>query len=91
MQALLLFPVIFYIAMMPILFTGWMGFFKQDVDLSKEEKQISLMVLAIATLLWPIVLPFAYLELLDKFKRSARTSRLYKSMLDNNVTNSQPC
>jgi hypothetical protein len=49
------------------------------------------MVLAIATSLWPIVLPFAYLELLDKFKRSARTSRLYKSMLDNNVTNSQPC
>ncbi|KAM3093262.1 hypothetical protein ACKFKG_19840 [Phormidesmis sp. 146-35] len=95
MQTLLFFLGVFYLGMMPILFIGWLGFFRQDADMSKEEKQVSLIVLTIATLLWPIVLPFAYLELLGKFKRATRTNRLYKNLLETNVetnvTNSQLC
>jgi hypothetical protein len=39
MQALLLFPVIFYIAMMPILFTGWMGFFNKMLTCRKKRSK----------------------------------------------------
>jgi hypothetical protein len=91
MQALLLFPGVFYLVMMPILLTSWLGFFQQDADMSEEEKRLSLIVLVIATLLWPIVLPFAYLELLSKFKRAAKTNRAYKNLLETSVTNSQLC
>jgi Zn-dependent protease with chaperone function len=91
MQTLSFLLGVFYLVMMPILVASWLGFFRQDSNMSKEEKQVSLMVLTIATLLWPIVLPFAYLELLSKFKRASETNRLYKNLLKANVTNSQLC
>lgn len=90
MQLLLLLPISFYCLLMPILFLTWLGLFQEDTELTKREKQLSMGVIAIATLLWPIVIPFAYLELLGKFQKSARTNLLYKKMLEA-TTNSQPC
>ena len=90
MQPLLLLSIAFYSLLMPVLFVNWLRFFREDLDLSKSEKHLSMVVIAIATLLWPIVLPFAYLELLGKFQKSARTTRLYKEMLET-TTNSQLC
>lgn len=72
-----------YLIVMPILFVNWLGFFRYDAEtLTGDEKQVSLSVIAIATLLWPLVLPFAYLELLDKFRRSTRAARLYQRILE---------
>ncbi len=90
MHPLLLFFIAFYSLLMPILFVNWLGFFREDLSLTKSEKQLSMVVIAIATLFWPIVIPFAYLELLGKFQRSARTTRLYKKMLET-ATDSQLC
>lgn len=87
MQTLLLFPVGFYVLVIPILFLRWVSFFREDENLSGEEKKMSWLVIAIATLLWPVVLPFAYLELLCKLKRSTKTARLYQRMLE--ISNSQ--
>ncbi len=90
MQPLLLLFIAFYSLLMPVLFVSWLGFFREDLDLSKSEKYLSMVVIAIAMLLWPIVLPFAYLELLGKFQKSTRTARLYKKMLET-TTHSQLC
>ncbi len=87
MQVFLWFPVAFYVLVMPILFISWVSFFRQDHDLSADDKHLSILVITIATILWPVVLPFAYLELLEKFKRSNRTARLYQRMME--TSNSQ--
>lgn len=82
MQVLLVVSGLFYVAVMPVLFISWLEFFRHDQDdLTKKEQRISGLVIAIACLFWVIVLPFAYLELLDKFKRSSRAARLYQKML----------
>jgi hypothetical protein len=49
-------------------FTIWLKFLKRDTRLSLEDRWLSLVILGIATLLWPIVVPLAYLELLLKPK-----------------------
>jgi hypothetical protein len=82
MQLFLWFPTAFYVLVMPILFISWVSFFRQDHEMSAEDRHISFFVIAIATLLWPIVIPFAYLELLEKFKRSNRNVRLYQRMIE---------
>jgi hypothetical protein len=83
MQVLSLVSGLFYVAVMPILFISWLEFFRHDQDnLTASEQHMSVLVIAIASLFWVIVLPFAYLELLDKFKRSSRAARLYQTMLE---------
>ena len=68
----------FYVFTMPVLFVNWHSFFRQDVsNLSSAQKRLSIAVLIIATLAWPLVLPFAYVELLDKFRRTTQAVRLY--------------
>ncbi|MGI0490242.1 MAG: hypothetical protein B0A82_16835 [Alkalinema sp. CACIAM 70d] len=65
-----------YFLVMPILFLKWLGFFMQDKDMSKTDRKLSWAVLTIATLLWPLTLPLAYLELLDKVKRYERRAKM---------------
>ncbi|NDJ17044.1 hypothetical protein [Myxacorys almedinensis] len=69
---------------MPILFSSWLTFFRRDEELSCEEKKLSWLVIAIATMLWPVVLPFAYLELMGKLKHSTKAARLHQRMLETN-------
>jgi hypothetical protein len=49
-------------------FRVWLEFIKQDISLSAKDKRLSLEILAIATLFWPIVVPISYLELLKTRK-----------------------
>ena len=51
MQPLLLFFVAFYILLMPILFVNWLRFFRGDLDLTKSEKRLSRLAIAIAAVL----------------------------------------
>ena len=74
---------IVYLLMFTCFLTRWLAFFRQDTSLSSQEKPIHLMILVIVTILWPIVVPLAYLELLSKKKKcnvvepaSARRSHL---------------
>jgi flagellar biogenesis protein FliO len=83
MQVWLLISGLFYLGVIPVLFISWLEFFRQDEDnLTQQEQKISMFMIAIASLFWIIALPFAYIELLDKFKRSSRAAQLYQKMLE---------
>jgi hypothetical protein len=44
----------------------WLRFFQKDYPrLSGKDRMVSKQVLALATIFWPIVVPLAYLELLE--------------------------
>jgi hypothetical protein len=68
-----------YCLMMPLLFANWYGMHAQDGDMSRTERRWSGVVLALATLLWPVVLPLTYIELLGKVKRYERLERMNRS------------
>jgi hypothetical protein len=55
-----------YVVLAPIFFFSWLKFYRLDTDLDAEDRLISWIMLGIATLLWPLVVPFAYLSLLRK-------------------------
>lgn len=58
----------FYIAIAACLFTQWAEIMQQGIR--KRSQLISLRIfLAIITILWPLIVPFAYLELLIKIKK----------------------
>jgi hypothetical protein len=57
---------------MPVLFFNWYGLYQKSADMTTAERQICRVVLMIATLAWPIVLPLSYMELLNKVKRYER-------------------
>ena len=55
-------------------FTNWLKFFKRQARLSPEEILLSLVILIVATILWPVVIPVSYLELLKP--RNIQPSRI---------------
>ena len=62
---------VIYLSIAPCLFASWFAFYQQEAGrLSAEEKQLSLLTLAIASVLWPIVVPIAYLNQLSKAKQT---------------------
>ncbi|MBD2055535.1 hypothetical protein H6F88_05785 [Oculatella sp. FACHB-28] len=61
----------FYLLMAIRFFKVWWVFFKRDTDLSLNWTYISIAVLTLASASWPVVVPFAYLELLAKVQRNA--------------------
>lgn len=58
--------VVIYLLMSTCFFTIWLEFLKRDMiaSLSLQEKCLAWVTLSIATILWPVVVPIAYLELL---------------------------
>jgi hypothetical protein len=57
---LLTYLLLTYLLMGTFLFITWLSFFKQDTSF------LSILTLVVATLLWPLVVPLAYLELISK-------------------------
>lgn len=66
MKLMIVALVFVYLLMAPRFFTRWLKLFKQDSSLSSEDKLLSMAILVIATTLWPVVVPIAYLELLKE-------------------------
>jgi hypothetical protein len=66
----------FYVLVMPLLLIQWLHTFIRDAKMSAGQKRLSLVVLVLATLCWPIVLPFVYLELLSHAQKTARQVKL---------------
>jgi hypothetical protein len=81
MSILLTIIAAFYLLMMRTLLTKWIAAYQRGSRLSQSEKQSSYAVIAFATLLWPIVLPFAYLELLDNSQKTAQKAKLAETKL----------
>lgn len=60
--------IIVYLAFAWALSSQWLFFLMSDEDMSREQRYLSGIILVLITILWPIIVPFAYLELL-KFHR----------------------
>ncbi|WP_414588483.1 hypothetical protein [Scytonema sp. PCC 10023] len=61
--------IIVYLIMACCFFNEWLVFFLADEEMDSEQRLFSIVILVIATILWPIVVPFAYLELLKFHKK----------------------
>ncbi|MGB3510190.1 MAG: hypothetical protein WBA93_13325 [Microcoleaceae cyanobacterium] len=48
------------------LFAAWLKLLNQDFNCSSTEKSLSIAMLITIATFWPLCLPFAYLELLNK-------------------------
>jgi len=57
--------IIIYSQMLPFWFCIWLSFFLKYPP-KPEERKLSIIILIAASILWPITVPFAYLELLSK-------------------------
>jgi hypothetical protein len=54
----------------------WYVYFQGDTDLSKGDILISWIALVLTTVLWPITLPFTYLELVRKHNHHQEPTHL---------------
>jgi hypothetical protein len=61
--------VLAYFGMAFCFFREWLDFFLEDEGMSSEQRIFSGIVLVIASILWVIIVPFAYLELLHFHKK----------------------
>jgi uncharacterized membrane protein len=82
MQTILYGLFVCYLLVMPVLFVNWFGMFQQDTEATGVERQLSWIVLVLATLAWPVVLPLTYVELLAKVKRYERRDRMVRLGFD---------
>ncbi len=62
-------PIIVYLVIAYFFFTEWLNFFLQDEEMNSEQRSFSGVILVLASILWVIVVPFAYLELLKFHKK----------------------
>jgi hypothetical protein len=76
--------IIGYIAIAWCLFCEWLNFFLADVDMTSHQRFYSGIVLILGTLLWPLVIPFAYLELLKFQKKNKEIFDLIRSLSPRN-------
>ncbi len=60
--------IVVYLAFAWCLFSQWLFFLTSDKEMSLEQRYLSWIILVLITIFWPIIVPFAYLELL-KFHR----------------------
>ena len=68
--------LLFYILLAGLFFTRWLDFFLEDEEMSQQMRLFSMFILVIATILWPITVPFAYLELLKFHKKNKQIINL---------------
>ena len=61
--------ILVYLIMASCFFNQWLVFFLADEDMDSQERFYSTIVLVLATILWPIIVPLAYLELLKFHKK----------------------
>lgn len=61
--------IIVYLIMASCFFNQWLVFFLADEDMDSQQRFYSTIVLVMATMLWPIIVPLAYLELLKFHKK----------------------
>lgn len=70
---------LFYVGMALRFFSVWLAVFRQDTSVSPQEPG-SLMIIVLITIFWPVVVPFAYLELLTA-KKTAESFCLTREQL----------
>lgn len=66
MKILIVILLLYYLIILQLIFGVWLKLFKQERNLSVDEKQISWIIIIGGAALWPLVVPIAYLSLLEK-------------------------
>ena len=74
--------VVFYLIMAFCFFMQWLGFFIDDKDMDSGQRYFSIVILIVGTILWPLIVPFAYLELLKFHKKHKQVIDLLISLSD---------
>ncbi len=72
--------LVFYTLLAGLFFTRWLDFFLEDEEMSSQMRWLSSFILLIATVFWPITVPFAYLELLKFHKKNKKIITLLMSL-----------
>ncbi len=73
LQILLISAAMFYVVIGSCLFSQWLDIMERDAQINSHIL-LSRILLVTATILWPIVVPFAYLELLpSQSKKDIKT------------------
>lgn len=73
-----------YLVMTICFFKEWLSFLREDEESKLEQPIFHTVILIMASLLWPLIVPFAYLELLNFHKK-------HRELIDTliNISNSQ--
>jgi hypothetical protein len=74
----------FYLLIAYFLFKAWLGFFLRDTSLTRRQRNVQLGLLIGITILWPLIVPFAYLELLSKIETK-------KLVIASDLEEADPC
>jgi cell shape-determining protein MreD len=74
--------IVFYLVMACCFFVQWLGFFIDDKEMNSSQRFFSMVILVIATILWPLIVPLAYLELLKFHKKHKQVIDLLISLSD---------
>lgn len=74
--------IVFYLIMACCFFVQWLGFFIDDKEMNSSQRYLSIIILILGTLLWPLIVPFAYLELLRFHKKHKQVIDLLISLSD---------
>ncbi|BAZ14970.1 hypothetical protein NIES4071_68400 [Calothrix sp. NIES-4071] len=77
--------LLFYILLAGLFFTRWLDFFLDDQEMSPRMRWLSSFILLIATIFWPITVPFAYLELLNFHKKNKQIITLLMNLSNTKV------
>ena len=75
LEMLLFSGTIFYILVGCCLFTQWLNIMQPDGRI--RSGMLVKLFLFIASILWPFIVPFAYLELLPKYQSSKETMSMF--------------
>lgn len=78
--------IVFYLVLAYCFFNQWLDFILNDEEMASQQRFLSSWFLVIATVLWPIVVPFAYLELLKFHKKHKRIINLLMNSSANSST-----
>ena len=85
LKFLIYLAILGYLAISYRFFTEWLDFFLEDEDMKSGEQRFFYgIILIIASILWPIVVPLAYLELLKFHKKHKEIINLLINLYSSN-------
>jgi hypothetical protein len=85
-QFLIYLAVIAYFGIACCFFYKWLDFFIQDEEMNSAERSFSTVILIVGSMLWVIIVPFAYLELLSFHKKHKGIIDFLIDMSNKNVS-----
>jgi hypothetical protein len=85
-QFLIYLAVIAYFGIACCFFYKWLDFFIEDEEMTSTQRSLSSVILIFASIFWVIVVPFAYLELLNFHKKHKGIIDFLIDMSDKSVS-----